>query len=258
MQKKEEKEEDLLKELCAGDAKLLAVLGRMLYLDPIAAISSKDLELLLEEAETSIKDGNYEEAIRKYGAVVDKAIFEATQNPEERGRYIKVIQDLASKTIHATEKAKEKAEKKGLTDRAASLEKNIEHYRFVSKRIDDVVNVAAHFYNEKLAMLADVKQLEARREKIRAMETEATIEARGEAERREARREARKEMGREARREAEKEEKRIGEREEEQLEARREKIRAMQREERQEAWGDKERRQARRKKRREARRKELE
>ncbi|MDH5451058.1 MAG: hypothetical protein OEX77_09235 [Candidatus Bathyarchaeota archaeon] len=256
--KREEKEEDLLKELCGDDAKLYDFLGRTLYLDPMAAISKKDLELLIEEAEKSIKDGNYEEAIRKYRVVVEKAIFEATQNPEERGRYIKVIQDLASKIMHATEKAKEKAEKEGLTDHAASLEKNIEHYKFVSKRIDDVVNVAAHFYNEKLAMLGDVDRREARREKIRAMETEATRESRGEAERREARREVRKEMGSEARREAEKEEKRVEERGEEQREARREKIRAMEGEEIQEALGDKERQQARRKKRREARRKELE
>jgi len=253
MQKKEEKEEDLLKELCAGDTKLLAVLEGMLPLDPIAAISPKDLELLLKEAETSIKDGNYEEAIRKYRVAVDKAIFEATQNPEERGKYIKVIQDLASKTIHATEKAKEKAEKKGLTDHAASLEKNIEHYKFVSKRIDDVVNVAAPFYNEKLALLGDVERRKARREKIRAMKTEVTIEAKGEEEKREARREERKEMGREERRGAEKEEKKIGAQEEEKREARREKIRGMEQEERQEAWGDKERRKARR----EARRKEL-
>ncbi|UCF59003.1 MAG: hypothetical protein JSV15_00835, partial [Candidatus Bathyarchaeota archaeon] len=176
MQKKEEKEEDLLKELCAGDAKLLAVLERMLPLDPIAAISPKNLELLLEEAETSAKDGNHQEAIWKRRMAVDKAIFEATQNPEEQGRYVKVIQDIASKTIQATEKAKEKAEKKGLTDRVASLEKNIEHYKFVNKRVDDIVNVAAHFYNEKLAMLGDVERREARREKIRAMETEATRE----------------------------------------------------------------------------------
>ena len=135
-EKKEKKEESLLKELCGDDAKLLAALERMLYFDPTAAISPKDLELLLEEAETSIKDGNYEEAKWKYRVAVDKAIFEATQNPEERGRYIKVIQDLASKTIHSTEKAKEEAEKKGLTDHATSLEKNIEHYKFVSKRID--------------------------------------------------------------------------------------------------------------------------
>ncbi|MGD8506740.1 MAG: hypothetical protein PVF15_08780 [Candidatus Bathyarchaeota archaeon] len=253
-----QKKEDLLKELCAGDAKLLAVLERMLPNDPIAAISPKDLERLLEEAETSVKDGNHQEAVWKYRVAVDKAIFEATQNPEERGRHIKVIQDLVSKTIHVTEKAKEEAEKKGLTDRAASLKKNIEHNEFVSKRVNDIVNIAAHFYNEKLALLGDVERREARREKMQAMETEATREARGEAERREARREARKEMGREERQEAEKEEKRIGEREAEQREARREKIRGMELEERQEAWGDKERRQARQKKRREARRKELE
>lgn len=258
MQKKEEKEEDLLKELCAGDAKLLAVLGRMLYLDPIAAISSKDLELLIEEAKTSIKDGNYEEAVWKYMVAVDKAIFEATQNPEERGRYVKLIQDLASKTIHATDKAQEKAEKEGLTDHAASLEKNSEHYKFVSKRINDVVNVATHFYNEKLATLGDEERREARKEKIREIETERAREARGDEERREARLEARKDMGKEERQEAEKEEKRIGEREEERREAGKEKIREIEQEERQEAWGDKERREARRKKRREARRKELE
>jgi hypothetical protein len=254
MQNKDDKEEDVLKELCAGDAKLLAVLRNVLYLDPIAAISTKDLELFLEEAETSIKEGNYEEAIRKYSVAVDKAIFKATQNPDERGRYIKVIQDLASKNIHATEKAKEKAEKKGFTDRAAYFEKNIEHYNFMSKRIDDVVNVAAHFYNEKLAISADVERREARREKILDMQFEAIREARGEGERQEVRREARKEIGREAK----KEEKRIGEREEERREARREKILDMEREDEQEEFRDKERREARQKKRREARRKELE
>jgi hypothetical protein len=257
MQKKEEKEKDLLKELCGDDAKLYDFLARTLYLNPIAAISKKDLELLLEEAETSIEDVNHN-AIRKYREAWDKTLFEVTQKPEERGRYIKVIQDLTSKRAHATEKAKEKAEKKGLTDHAASLEKRIEHYTFVSKRIDDIVNVATHFYNEKLAIHEDVERRKARIEKIQAMKTEETKEARGEAERREARRKARKEMGREERREAEKEENRIEEREAERREARREKMLGMEREERQEAWGDKERRQARRKKRREARRKELE
>jgi hypothetical protein len=254
----EEEKEDMLKELCAGDAKLLAALGRMLYLDPIAAISPKSLELLREEAETSVKEGNYGDAIRKYRVAVDKALLEATQTPEERGKYIKVIQDLAAKTIHATKKAKETADKKGLTAHAASLEKNIEHQKFVNQRSEDIVNVAAHFYNEKLATLGDAERREARREKIRAVETTATRAARGEKERREARRESRKEMGRAERREAEKEEKKIKAEEEERREARREKIRGMEEKERQEAWGDKERRQARRKKRREARRKELE
>ncbi|MGD8545717.1 MAG: hypothetical protein PVH12_06025 [Candidatus Bathyarchaeota archaeon] len=256
--KKEEKEEDLLKELCGDDAKLYDFLGSTLYVDPLAAISKKDLKILVEEAEKSVKDGNYEEAVRKYRVVVDKAIFEAAQNPGERGRYIELIQDLVSKAVHAIEKAKEKVEKKGPTEYATSFERGIENYKFMSERIDDVVNVAAHYYNEKLAMLEDVERREARREKILAIETEAATEARGEVKRREVRRKERKEMGREARREAEKEEKRIKEREEKGREARKEKIRDMEQEERQEAWGDKERREARRKKRREARRKELE
>ncbi len=178
----------MLKELCAGDAKLLAALGRMLYLDPIAAISPKSLDLLREEAETSIQEGNYGDAIRKYRVAVDKALLEATQTPDERGKYIKVIQDLAAKTIHATKKAKETADKKGLTAHAASLEKNIEHHKFVNQRIEDIVNVATHFYNEKLAILGDAERRKARREQIRAIETEATRSSRGEEERREARR----------------------------------------------------------------------
>ncbi|UCC27812.1 MAG: hypothetical protein JSW29_07090 [Candidatus Bathyarchaeota archaeon] len=257
-EKRKETEDSLLKELCRDDARLYDVLSGMLYLDPIAALPRENLKLLIEEAEISIKDEDYDEAAQKYRRVVDKAIFEATQNPEERGRYLKDIQDLASKTIHATEKAKETAGKKGLIDRAASHEKNIEHYKFVSRRVDDVVNVASHFYNEKLAVLGDEERRKTRREKIRALETDATTEVKREAERREVRREARKEMGREARREAEKEERGIDEREAERREVRKEKIRALEREERQEAWGDKERRQARQKKRREARQKELE
>ncbi len=261
--KEEEKEQDLLKELCGDDTELHDVLGSTLYLDPIAAmrargILEKDLDILIGEAEKSIKEKNYEEAKRKYGLVVDKALFEAAQNLEERGRYIQVIQDCASKAIHATEKAKEEVKKKGQADYPASFERRTENYKFMSERIDDIVNVAAHFYNEKLAMLRDIERRDQRREKIQAMETEAAKEARGEAERREARRKTRKEMGREARRDAEKEEKRILEREEEQRGARREKIQAMEQEERQEAWGNKERREARRKKRRKARRKELE
>ncbi len=254
MQKKEEQEEDLLKELCAGDAKLLAVLGRMLYFNPNVAISSKDLKLLLKEAEASIKDGNYEEAIRKYRVVVDKAIFEVTQNPEERGKYINFIQDLASKTISATEEVKEKSKKNGFTDHVDSLEKKIEHYKFVNKRIDDVVNVATHFYNERLAMLDDEKRRKSSRGKIQAVKVEAAIETKKESDRREERRKARKEMGRKERHEAEEEETRLADQEAKRREVKEEKIRGMEAEERQEAWDDKERREARRK----ARQKETE
>ncbi|UCH31578.1 MAG: hypothetical protein JSV05_08835, partial [Candidatus Bathyarchaeota archaeon] len=254
------KEEDLLKELCGDDAELHDVLESTLHLDPIAALHArrifeKDLAILIGEAEKSIKEKNYEEATVKYELVVDKALFEATQNPGERSRYIKVLQDSVLKALHATEKVKEKVEEKGQADYPTSFERRIKHYEIMSKRIEDVVNVAAHFYNEKLAMLKDVERRAASRDEIQTIETEEAREIRGEAERREARQKARKEMGREARREAEKEEKRIREREKERRVASRERIKAIEQEERQAAWGDKEKREARRKKRREARQK---
>jgi hypothetical protein len=87
MWKKEEEkqEENLLKELCGDDAKLHYFLSHYLYLNPLAAISEKDLDILTEEAG---KSGNFRPA-------VDKAILEGAQNPGERERYIKVIQNLA-------------------------------------------------------------------------------------------------------------------------------------------------------------------
>ena len=51
---------------------------------------------------------------------MDKAIFEVTQNPGERSRYRRVIQDLASKTVKVTEKVKEIAEREGPVDYASS------------------------------------------------------------------------------------------------------------------------------------------
>ena len=188
-EEKGKKEKSLLEELCRDDSELYDVLGSLLYIDPIAATSRTDLKVLIEEAEKSVKDLSYEMAWLKYRQAVDKAIFEASQNPEERSRYIEVIKGLVPKIVGATEKAKEKAEKNGLPNKAASLERRIHNCRFVSERIEDVINVASHFYNERLVIL-------------------------GEKTGREERREERREMGREEREEAELEEKGIGEREE--------------------------------------------
>lgn len=137
-----------------------------LYLDPRAAISKEDLGILIDEAEKSVKDDKGKEAVDKYGLALDKAIFEATQHQEEKDRYIKVIQDLVSKSAQATQKLKEKAEKEGLAPYAAGLERRIERYRFVSERIKDVMEVASHFYNETLEILGEKERGEARREKI--------------------------------------------------------------------------------------------
>jgi len=197
-EKKEEKEEDLLKELCGNDAKLYHCLSSFLYMHPLEAISKKDLDILTEEAE---KSGDFEPAL-------DKAIFEAAQNPGERGRYIKVIQNLASKTIHATEQKKGKVEKEGLADYVASLRGRIENQKFMVERTEDIINVASKFYNETLMELGEHERREARAEERRKAEGEESRIRGQEKEVRETRKRERRGMGRKEKREAEKQDKR--------------------------------------------------
>jgi hypothetical protein len=244
-EKKEEKEVDLLKELCGNDTKMYDLLSPSLYLDPKAAISETDLKILVEEAEKSVGDEDYREAMEKYRTALDKAIFEATQNPGEMGRYIKLSQDLASKTAKVTEKAKEKGEKEGFA--SPSLEGRIKRYEFMSERIEDVIRIASLFYNEKLEESeASARALgrEARREKRREterVEEKVVMEAK---KRREARREG---MGRGERKEAESEDKEIEKEEQERGEARRKEGREAEREENRMEEREKETREARRK-----------
>jgi hypothetical protein len=192
--KKEEKEDNLLTELCGDDGKLRDFLGVNLCENPLTAVPSTDLDTLIKEGE---KSGNYRPAM-------DKAIFEGSQNLGEKERYVKVIRDLASKTIHATELEKEKALKQGLTGRAASLGTRIEDQRFMSERAEEIIGVASKFYKEKLVELGE----EARRE-VRARDrrvTEGQERKTEELERagREARGQETKKMGGEQKREAEK------------------------------------------------------
>jgi hypothetical protein len=219
--KNEEKEETLLEELCGGDARLYDFLSNYLYLNPLAAISEKDLDILTEEAG---KSGNFRPA-------VDKAIFEAAQNPGERESYIKVIQNLASKTIHAKEQEKEKVEKEGLTDRAANLGRGIEDQKFMSERTEDIINVASKFYNEKLVQLGENARREARGEQRRDAEREERRIGELEKAGREARKKERRGMGREEKREAEKQDRREEVAAEEGKEARRAKKEEAEREE---------------------------
>jgi hypothetical protein len=176
MGEEEEKEESWLQQLCGNDVKLYDVLSSSLYLDPIAAIPKEDLGFLIEAGDKSVKDENYEEAIAKYRLALDKAIFEATQHQEEKDRYIKIIQDLLSKSVQATEKMKAKAEKEGRTDRFATFGRKTEYCKFVSERIEDVLEVARRFYDERLRVLAEKDRgetrLEERSEKRRKEETE--------------------------------------------------------------------------------------
>jgi len=196
--KEEKKEESLLKELCADDAELYDFLSMYMYINPLAAISKEDLDILTEEAE---RNGDFRPA-------VDKAIFEAAQNPGERERYIKVIQNLASKTIHAMEQKKEKVEKEGLTDRAASLGRRIEGQKFMRRRTEDIINVASKFYNERLVELGQDVRREAREEERKGTESDEWRIGEVEKGEREARKKERGKMGREEKREAEKQDKR--------------------------------------------------
>jgi hypothetical protein len=239
-EKKEEKEENLLKELCGHDAKLYGFLTMYMYEDPLAAISKKDLDILTEEAEES---GNFR-------AAVDKAIFEAAQNPEERERYIKIIQNLAPKAMHATEQEKEKAEKEGLTDWATDLGRRIENQKFMSERAEDIINVASKFYNEKLVELGENVRREARREERREAEMEEWRTGELEKAGREAREKGRREMGREEKRGAKKQDKREEQAAEERKEARGEERREAERDERRIGELEKAGREARKKERR--------
>ena len=194
----EEKEEvSLLKELCGDDANLYGLLSNYLLLDPLSGLSNKDLDILTEDA---VKSGDFRPAI-------DKAIFEVTQNPEERERYIKVIQNLASKTIHATEQEKEKAEKEGLTDRADSLEKRIKDQKFISERTEDIINIASKFYNERLLELGEDERRAARVLERQRIDSEEWRLGEQEKAEREARKKEIGMMGKEERREAEEQDK---------------------------------------------------
>jgi hypothetical protein len=196
--KEQKKEQNLLKDLCGDDGKLYDLLSTSLYMNPLTAISKKDLDIIIEEAE---KSGNF-------SAAVDKAIFEATQNPGERERYTKVIQNLLPKTIHVMEQEKKKAEKEGNTNHAAYLGSKIEKQKFINERAEEVINVASEYYNEMLVGLGeDVKRKAREDERVAEKREEERIEEREKAER-EASKAQRKGVGREEKREAKKQDKR--------------------------------------------------
>ncbi len=191
-QEAEERQATLLEELCGADRPLYAVLSSYLYHTPLTAISKKDLDILIEEAEES---GDFRQAI-------DKAIFEGTQNPGERERYIEVIRNLASRAMHVAEQAKDERGKEGLAERAASVGRKIEDYRFMSERTGDILIVASEYYTERLVESDENVRREARQADKRQSESvERAIGKREEGERATRRRERRK-MGRGERREA--------------------------------------------------------
>jgi len=221
MVEEEKKKESWLRQLCGNDAKLYDVLSSTLYLDPIAAIPQEDLDVLIEEAEKSVKDENYEVAMRGYKKAVDKAVLEATQHQEERGRYIKVIKELSSKAAQVTEKVKEKVEKKELTSYAAALERRIGEYKFMRERIEDVIEAASHLYKDILVIQGEKERRRDRIEERRESRREEDSEEKIDKKREKGRKKNRLEEDREEAREEKREKKRRGERREKILEERR-------------------------------------
>ena len=238
--KKEEREESLLEELCRDDAKLLDFLSNYLLIDPVAGISKKNLDILSEEGERS---GDFRPA-------VDKAIFEGALNPAEKEKYIKIIQNLALKTIQATEREKEKAAKKGLTDRAAYLESRVENQKFMSERAEDIISIASKFYKEELLELGEKVRREEKRSKEAEAESMEWRTEQAEKEGRGARKKEERGMGREEKREAEKQDKREELAAEERKEARGEERKKAEREERRTGELEQVEREARKKERR--------
>ena len=219
----EVKEESLLRRLCGEDGKIYDCLANYLY---ETAISEKEIEILIEEADKS----------GKFGPALDKAIFEASQNVAEKERYVNIIQTLASKSAQATEQEKEKAEKEGLTDRVVLLEKRIENQKLLNDKTADLLNVAKKFYDERLAVgkadgIRDARELKrnmAERQEMKKEDQERTerraklreIKKMGRKERKEALKqykadvsaaEATKEAREEERKESDMEESRLGE-----------------------------------------------
>jgi len=221
-EEKEEKEKSLLEGLCGADTKLYAFLSQYLYEAPLAAISEEHLDILTKEAEES---GNFRPAM-------DKAIFEGAQNPGERERYMKAIQDLASKAIHATEQEREKLEKEGLSDLAASLERRVENQKFMIERAEDILDVASKFYNEKLLELEETMRREERQRARKQTEKEEVRIDQLERAKREEREEERSKMGKQEKRESKEQEKREGLAAAERRRARREKRKEVEKEER--------------------------
>jgi hypothetical protein len=158
----EGQQKDLLEELCGDDSRLRDFLSVNLCENPIVAISSSDLDTLIEDAE---KSGDYRPAL-------DKAIFEGSQNLKESENYVVVIRNLASRTIDATKKEIERAEKEGLAARAASLETRIESQAFMVERAADIISIASKFYTEKLLVVGEEARREARARDRRAAEVE--------------------------------------------------------------------------------------
>jgi hypothetical protein len=233
----EKKEANLLQELCGDDAELHGFVSNYLCVNPLTAISNNTLDSLIAAGD---KDGDYRPAL-------DKAIFEASQNPGETEKYLAVIQDITAKAIPAIEKEKAAAEKAGLADRAAFLGNRIEAQRLLQKRVGDILDISSKYYHERLLELGEDARRAERTEQRREAESKEWRTGLAERAAHEARKQAIKRMGRAERKEAEKQEQRDEAAEQERRNAREEQRRETDLEDREEEDLEKAEREARQK-----------
>jgi len=188
----EGRQQTLLEEICGADKPLGAVLRWYLYHKPLEAISKKDLDTLIGEAEES---GDFRLAI-------DKAIFEGSQSPGERERYVEVLRNLALRAVQAAETVRDGQEKQALTAGTSSLGDRIADYRFMSERTADVLAVASVYYGERLLESEESAGREARQSEWKQSNTEERVAGKREEEERAAKRRERRKLGRGERRAA--------------------------------------------------------
>ena len=108
VEKTAEGEENILEKVCGGDEELYSFARGNLCVNPLATVSKQPLDEVMKEA---AENGDYRPAL-------DKALFEASQKPEQKQHYEAIVKDIAEKTITATEQDIAKAKQQGLTDRA--------------------------------------------------------------------------------------------------------------------------------------------
>jgi len=141
-------EEGILERVCGGDKEVYGFTRGYLCMNPLASVSPKPLDELMKEAAES---GDYRPPL-------DKAIFEASQKPEQRQNYEAIVKDIAAKTITSTEQEIAKAEKQGLIDRANFLRKRIEDQKTLQSKTGDIIDTATRYYHERVIELNEDKR----------------------------------------------------------------------------------------------------
>ena len=183
----------VLRKVCGSDDELYGFTSSYLCVNPLATVSSETLDDLMKEAE---KSGDYRPAL-------GKALFEASQRPEQTEKYEGVVRDIAARTITATEQEIVKVEQQGLLDRAAFLKKRIEDQKTLQQRAGDILDAAARYYGERVLEMKEEERKAERIAEIREAEGHELSEELEERTEREARKRERKGMGRAERKQAE-------------------------------------------------------